>query len=166
MALCCSAPRAREISRAKVKVRPAGSAANQFQPSAIIHKGASRLCAETTLQWRNLDETQIRIYCTGRSRRRGTFGRYGFGNASCTLRAIPRLEHRERCLGMRRARLCPHRPCLASSRRRCSSCPCRSSTLCTSGLLPPRLSRVLILDFKRAEALFHFPSRIGRFRLI
>jgi hypothetical protein len=107
--------------------------------------------------WRNSDETQVCTCRNGRSSRSFTFGRNRFRNASGSLGTFPDFERRDRCAGLRSARLCPHLPRVSPRLRGPSPlCPPR---LRIWSLWASRLSPVL-MQRERASALFSCKVRL------
>lgn len=126
----------------------------QSSQSYFVQQGTSMLPAATTLNGRKPDEIQIRTSRIGHFRRCSNFDRSRFSHAARPLGTVPVFERRERCSGLRSARLRPHKARVSAWGLR------RPPPLCTSRLrIPSRLSPVLIL--KGASALFaaDVPSR-------
>lgn len=109
---------------------------------AVIPRSERNLYAacEDYSQREKLDEIQIRTFRIGRLRWRSAFARSRFSNAARPLGTAPVLQRRERCSGVRSARVRPHETRVSARSL------CRPPPLCTSRLwLPSGLSSVLIL---------------------
>jgi hypothetical protein len=94
-------------------------------------------CADNT-QREKQDETQIRTFRTRHVRRRSPFDWNLFSNAAGPLGKLPVFECRERCSGLRSARLRPHKARVSARLRRPP--PLRTSRLRIPSGLSPILS--------------------------
>jgi hypothetical protein len=120
----------------------------------ILHSQKSLYvsCGDCT-QREKLDETWIRTSRIGHVRWRSTFDRNRVSNAAGPLGTVPVFERRERCSGLRSARLRPHQARVSARGLR------RPPPLCTSRLrIPSGLSSVLIL--KEGFGLLFLPANV------